>query len=167
MSSLFSEAFSEMWRNRERSCDGRRWWCRAPSPSTPPDGPGESFLPINGFTDDKLLKLDFLNDKLLYLYFLIRSGHCLICKEQQLCRQQTPPCRWISKTVCSLFCGIYLLCRRLTLPSYTSKLPASRICWSCSMLAKPVSTTQETWRLLPMLGLLKTSLRAAATIMST
>ena len=43
MSSLFSEAFSEMWK-RERFCDGRRWWGWASSPSTPPDGPGEPLL---------------------------------------------------------------------------------------------------------------------------
>ena len=162
MSSLLSEAFSEMWRNRERSCDGRRWWGWASSPSTPPDGSGEAFLPILNWCQIwSYLKLNFL----------VRSGPCLICREQQHCRQQTPPYRWISKPEhFTIFVSNYPLCRPHTLQSCTSKLPASKICWSCSMLGKPVLTIQGTWLLLPMamLGLLKASRRVvAATTMST
>ena len=156
MSSLFSEAFSENVNRRDPVMEGG-------------GDAGHQAPPHHLMDQVKLSCLPMVSQmtNCSSLIFLSDTDTVWSARSSSTAGSRPLPSGEFLKTVCYRFGGIYFLCRRLTLPSYTSKLPASRICWSCSMLAKQGSPTQETWRLLPMLGLLKTSLRAAATIMST
>ena len=175
MSSLFSEAFSENVTQTERSCDGRRWgWVLSDVKQREKEmegggDAGHQAPPHHLMDQVKLSCLSMVSHmtNCYSLIFLSDPDTVWPARSSSSAGSRPLPSGEFLKTVCYRFGGIYLPCRRLTLQSYTSKLPASRICWSCSMLAKQGSTTQETWRPLPMLGLLRTSQRAAATIMST